>query len=248
LPWSEAEARALAHLARTLHMPAAVRIGVRVSRTWLIEALEHAQVVDAACHGDFRDDEFLRSALLLGRGEQVTLGELLSHQIDLRGLRLLILSACQTANFDWIGVQEEVRSLSVGALQAGAEAVLGSLWPVDDQATFLLIVRFAQEWFPTLHQEPPAAALARAQHWLRYATNRELERWRASELALQPGKFPPHPRQEVAESVVAVRGRGVRYLTHEAMSLLGEQTRWADPDACPYADPFYWAGFQITGW
>jgi hypothetical protein len=24
--------------------------------------------------------------------------------------------------------------------------------------------------------------------------------------------------------------------------------RNAEPDACPYADPWYWAGFQVIGW
>jgi hypothetical protein len=28
-------------------------------------------------------------------------------------------------------------------------------------------------------------------------------------------------------------------------SAAGQQN---DPKVCPYADPVYWAGFQITGW
>src|SRR5258708_36717653 len=67
-------------------------------------------------------------------------------------------------------------------LQAGARAVRASLWPVDDKAPYLLIVRFAQEWFPRMQSEPPAAALARAQRWLRTVTNRDLQRWRATSL------------------------------------------------------------------
>ena len=65
-------------------------------------------------------------------------------------------------------------------LQSGVKAVLASLWSVDDRATFLLMVRFAQEWFPKLDNESPSAALARAQSWLRTVTNRELLAWHAT--------------------------------------------------------------------
>lgn len=95
---------------------------------------------------------------------------MLNREANLSGLRLFILSACQTAILDLHGARDEVRSLAVGALQAGAQAVLAALWPVDDEATYLLMVRFAQEWLPRIGQEPPAAALARAQYWLRTVT------------------------------------------------------------------------------
>ena len=55
--------------------------------------------------------------------------------------------------------------------------MLGAQWSVDDKATYLLMVRFAQEWFPRRDREPPAAALARAARWLRGVTNRELRKW-----------------------------------------------------------------------
>ena len=51
-------------------------------------------------------------------------------------------------------------ALRAGMLQAGARAVMASLWSIDDKATYLFIIRFAQEWFPNLQTEPPAAALA----------------------------------------------------------------------------------------
>jgi CHAT domain-containing protein len=116
----------------------------------------------------------LQSALYLA-DETLSLGDALNQQVaDLSGLRLLILSACQTAIPDVRGAENEVRSLAVGMLQAGAQAVMASLWPAHDRATYLLIVRFAQEWFPNKHTEPPAAALARAQQWLRHVTWEEL--------------------------------------------------------------------------
>ena len=82
--------------------------------------------VDAK-NGYFHPVDFLQSALLLAQGQQLRLGSLLSHQVDMRGLRLLILSACQTAVLDVRGAVDEVRSLAAGMLQSGADAVLTSL-------------------------------------------------------------------------------------------------------------------------
>ena len=43
--------------------------------------------------------------------------------------------------------------------------------------------------------------------------------------------------------------RGERYPLSEAERLLrAEATGQEHPDLCPYADPIYWAGFQIVGW
>src|SRR5947209_572165 len=122
---------------------------------------------NASCHGTFDDQNLLRSSFSLANDEQLLLGEMLSHQADLRGLRLLILSPCQTAQLDPDETRDEVLSFSEGMLEAGAAAVLSALWAVDDEATALLMVRFAQEWFPSMGSEPPAAALTRAQRWLR---------------------------------------------------------------------------------
>lgn len=52
-----------------------------------------------------------------------------------------------------------------------------------------------------------------------------------------------------ATKLAAVRGRGSRYDAIDAESLVRTGARRQnDPDARPYADPIYWAGFQITGW
>ena len=102
-------------------------------------------VVDASCHGKLKSNNFLQSALLPAKGEQLQLGSLLSHirEVDLRGLRLLMLSACQAAILSPDGAVNEARSLAAGLLHSGAGVVPGTLWPVDDKATHLLMARFA---------------------------------------------------------------------------------------------------------
>ena len=209
------------------------------TRSWLIQGLQQGLVVDASCYGQFDTNDFRQSALLLARAQRLSLGELLSHEVDLRGLRLLALSACETAVLDLSGAVNEVRSLAAGVLQSGAKAVLASLWSVDDRAISLLMVRFAQEWLPRMEKkEAPAAALARAQHWLRTVTNRELEEWEAMSI---PRLTEEDRREAGAESTASstnvrreletVRGRGYRYAVGEAQELLHTAVKRNDPDA-----------------
>ena len=232
---------------------------------WFTEVIPKAYIIDASCHGQFDAIAPLKSSLSLANGRRLQLNDLLNHIVDIQGVRLFILSACQTAILDMRGARDEVRSLAAGVVQAGAGAVLASLWSVNDKATYLLMVRFAQEWFPRTNQEPPAKALARAQHWLRTATNRDLQKWYATdfpestveerhEAGSEQPEFNPW-KQETDEQVgtkqlVAIRGwRSHRYEAEEAetmVHMVAEQQD--DSDACPYADPIYWAGFQITGW
>lgn len=50
--------------------------------------------------------------------------------MDLRGLELVTLSACETAlgRFD---VADNLRGLTATLLRAGARAIVGTLWPVE---------------------------------------------------------------------------------------------------------------------
>ncbi len=56
-------------------------------------------------------------------------------------VKLLVLSACQTA----LGDREAELGFAGFAAKAGVESVIASLWKVDDQATFALMVDFYQQ-------------------------------------------------------------------------------------------------------
>ncbi|GCE28560.1 hypothetical protein KDA_40440 [Dictyobacter alpinus] len=259
LPWSEAEALTLHSLARQSFLPSAAYIKTRATRERLLSALETSWVVDASCHGSFDTRDFLQSALRLTNNERITMAEMLNHQIDVRGLRLVILSACQTALLDTSGARDEFHSLAAALLQSGAHAVLASQWPVDDQATYLLIVRFIQEWLPRRDYEPPTAALARAQQWLRTVTNQQLLSWHrrlppssAQEL---PTLLPWHPLEDITPAMasshwqpIPVRGRSTRYDLSDAELIVRLGAQSQDPAVAPYTNPYYWSAFQVIGW
>jgi tetratricopeptide (TPR) repeat protein/CHAT domain-containing protein len=238
---SEAEVYTIGRIAHSQNLPAEVRVREHATREWMLQILFEGYVVDASCHGMFNQQDFLQSSLLLAQDKQLTLAQLLSYEADLRGLRLLMLSACQTAILDLRGTVDEVRSLAVGMLQAGAMAVLAPLWEVKDMATFLLMVRFAQEWLPEMESEPPASALACAQRWLRTVTNRDLLAWCAASLPALSKEKQEEFRQQGRSSDTL---RSAAFLVQRVAEVKSCQ----EPDACPYADSIYWAGFQVIGW
>ena len=80
-------------------------------------------------------------------------------QLDLDGVQLVILSACETARGTALA-GEAVLGLTSSFREAGAERVLSSLWPVSDQATVLLMELFYRAALG--ERLPPALALRRA--------------------------------------------------------------------------------------
>jgi CHAT domain-containing protein len=94
-------------------------------------------VVHLACHGQFRSDNPLFSALRLADGWFTVR--------DAYGLKLnqalVTLSACETgANV--VAPGDELIGLARGFFSAGARSVLLSLWMVDDETTRQMMLNF----------------------------------------------------------------------------------------------------------
>jgi CHAT domain-containing protein len=135
----------------------------------VLTALPSYPVAHFSCHGSANFQQPLDSGLLMAHDEILTLRDLLD--LKLKGLRLAVLSACETG-IPGTNLPDEVISLPTGLLQAGAAGVVSSLWSVADLSTMVLLSRFYQFW-RTDGLEPPEA-LRQAQLWLRDSTGPEL--------------------------------------------------------------------------
>ncbi|MFI5915152.1 CHAT domain-containing protein [Dactylosporangium sp. NPDC051541] len=108
--------------------------GERARTTDVLAALDGARIGHIACHGDFRSDNALFSALRLTDGPLTI--------YDLSALRtapgLLVLSGCDTG-VSAVHLGEELLGLTSALLQLGTRTVLASTGPVDDEATAALM-------------------------------------------------------------------------------------------------------------
>src|SRR5205085_2913153 len=144
----------------------------------------------------------------------------------------------------------------------GAAGVLGTLWPVDDRATALLISKFYE-----LHLGqglPPPTALKRAQAWLRGATRAELIAYVQTAAAKHPVdavKFAELEESLAKRGAVGQSGFEVlaERLARKAANRNEKPTSQAkarqskqviDPARSlekPFAHPYFWGAFIHTG-
>jgi CHAT domain-containing protein len=184
--------------------------------------LAEASIVHFACHGKAELTEPLTSGLEMSDG-RLTLKDILALNLTERGgLRLAILSACETGI---IGIEnaDEAISLPTGLLQAGVAAVIASLWSVSDLSTMLLLTKFYDLW--RTHNLAPDQALRQAQIWLRDSTNAE----KLAELKINIPELNP-----------------TRMAPDTARQLFHELTL-ENPDDRTFSHPFHWAAFGYTG-
>ena len=187
--------------------------------------LDSANYIHLSCHGLFDLVTPLDSGLVLSSGERLTLRALLNH--EWAGItRLAVLSACQTAINDFRTLPDEVIGLPAGFLQTGIPGVIGTLWPVDDLSTALLMIKFYE--YHLEYSLPPVQALRKAQLWLRNITNRELRE--VFDFYRQSAVDRPESR-----------------MTFDLAQANFRKYALASPEERPFAHPYYWAPFIFFG-
>lgn len=120
----------------------------------LEETLPGCDMVHLACHGLFRADNPMFSALKL-HDRWLSAADVM--QFDLTGA-LVTLSACESGRSQVI-LGDEALGLPRAFLGAGAATLVVSLWLVQDESTVALM----QRWYTLLETQGAAAALRAAQ-------------------------------------------------------------------------------------
>ncbi|MBD2299737.1 CHAT domain-containing tetratricopeptide repeat protein [Nostoc sp. FACHB-190] len=145
--------------------------------------------------------------------------------LKLEKCRLVTLSACETGLIDFDNSSDEYIGLPSGFLLAGSQAVVSSLWKVDDLSTAFLMMKFYEN-LQTLNSV--SLALNQAQQWLRNLTTEEFEALLVKYDSQIEEIFAQLPEEKRLVARAILR-RMCRRKPH------------------PFAAPFYWAGFTATG-
>ncbi|WP_404784081.1 tetratricopeptide repeat protein [Altericista sp. CCNU0014] len=146
-------------------------------------------------------------------------------ELDLNGYAVVCLPNCEARKLDGRGIVREFVPTASGFLAAGAGHVMSTLWVVDELPRTILMVEF-HRWLK--QSFTPTMALAKAQRWLRTATPDDLRKWCQSKSAM-----------------LSRRGLDDELLTWLRDSIAPTHNGNATP--YPFAHPFYWAGFTVTG-
>lgn len=119
-------------------------LGGEATRDAVFSALQNSRYCHIATHGTHNVAAPSFQTLYVaddggGAGETIYAYELLS--LELEGLELLTLSACETAlgRYDRA---DNLRGISANAMLAGAHAIVGTLWPVHDDVSRLFFSTF----------------------------------------------------------------------------------------------------------
>ena len=219
----------------------------------VLAALKGRSYWHFASHGTFDWKDARQSALVMSGHQRLSVGRLLDAG-DLGRPRLVVLSACETGLSDINRNPDEFIGLPGTFTALGAAGVLGSLWPVADTATALLVAKF-YDLHMVVRLAPPAA-LRHAQLWLRNAISASLITYARN--AARQGRLDGAQVAAIEEDLSADGLRRARKAPplvlpapSPATGAREKASQKASPGANslprPYAHPYYWAGFIYTG-
>jgi len=106
----------------------------------------HANMVHVAAHAELDDVDPLFSRILFATSatEPGLLEAREIYTLDLRGVRLITLSACESG-LGRVARGDEIIGFTRSLLSAGTSSIVASLWPVADDSTDLLMGRLYRE-------------------------------------------------------------------------------------------------------
>lgn len=211
LEYSTSEAKIIANMLSTVPI-----LNASAAKELVIQEAHKHTVLHLSCHGMFgwENDPF-KSSLILAEDQHMTLSEIMS--LDLRKTKLVTLSACETGVIETKVSPDEFIGLQTGFIQAGAKAVVSSLWMVEEKSTKYLMMRFYHNLNEGLSF---SQALTEAQKWiLRTATWEELGHFLKSYFSKSND------------------------LREDYLDICWKE----NPEEKPFSHPYFWAPFIYTG-
>ena len=154
LPYAATEAKSIAGLYRS----ARVIDGSRATRGSLLSEIKEASILQFVGHTVVDADPSSRT-LRLGEAQESRLGMADIAGAPLPRLRLVYLSACETDRGPILKSEGSV-TIARSFFAAGVPVVIGTLWPIDDEAARLAARTFHQH---LLGGDTPAESLRQAQ-------------------------------------------------------------------------------------
>ena len=203
--------------------------------------LRQVQILHTSHHAASNLNEPLESALQLADGN-LKLGQLLSPGWRMPDLSDAFTCNCET-HFSVTDVTDEILTLSVGFLCAGARSVVSTLWSVEDLASAMLSLFYYDLREAGLSR---SLALQKAQQNLRNLTGKEFAARYQSALA---------QHLEELHAAIMEKHRGAvnetesQKLLEAARKIQAQQRRLEGcaKEDLPFNSPYYWAGFVSQG-
>ncbi len=150
LPATKTEVEAIASL-----LPKTTTlIDRKFSKAEVLSKIQSYTILHLATHGYFSVEQPEESFIVFGDGDKASLKEIKGWTLD--NIRLVVLSACETAVGGKVGNGIQILGLGYQTQIAGAGAVIASLWKVDDVGTQTLM----QKLYESLKQKDTSSSEA----------------------------------------------------------------------------------------
>jgi CHAT domain-containing protein len=212
--------------------------GSQASQFSFKKALQQYSFCHFTGHAKYSFEDPLKSTLALSGDDNLTVDDIFrmirQNPAVLKHSELISLSACETALTGSQTITDEYIGLVSAFLKAGASQVVSTLWIIPEGSSALLMIEFYRQVLQ--ESKPKAVALQNAKQWLRSQTREQLITQYENEAGL--GTIDPRLRCFLLAEAERFKRSTVRDQDTNEAPLHQD---------CPYAAPYYWAAFIITG-